>query len=69
VRVFDDPRSILHFLIPLTLTVISPSALLAATIVYLVYEVLEHEPLENKLGDLVEWLTGILVGAFLRLYM
>jgi len=62
VKAFDDPYSWLHFAYAALLAALEPLALIAASIVFVAYQVYEREKWAVKRGDFVEWLTGILAG-------
>ena len=66
---FDDPESTLHFLVAFLLAVLDPLALLSATVAFTGYQLAEREKRARKLGDFIEWLSGILVGAVLRCWL
>ena len=66
VRAFDDPLSFIHMLYAAAVAYLSPTALVAASIIYYAYQSIEKEKLSRKRGDYVEWLVGILVGLIIR---
>lgn len=67
IRLFDDFRSFLH------VAVAALSVLLridiAATVLFLAYELTEDGDRFYLLGDMVEWGIGLFIGAALRLYI
>ena len=63
-RPFDDFLSLLHFSAALVSALLGVDV--SATIAYVFYQLLERERLGRKLGDLVEWLVGLLAGAAAR---
>lgn len=69
VEPFDDPESTIHFLVALVLAILDPLALLSATVAFTGYQLVERERRARKLGDFIEWLSGILVGVILRCWL
>ena len=65
-RAFDDVFSWLHFFVSLLISILSPLASIAATLVFIEYQRWERERRSEKLGDFIEWLAGILFGVILR---
>ena len=63
--VFDDFKSIIHVLLGIITKLIGksfPPLALALIIVFTVYEVLEKDSPENRLGDFIEYLIGYIIG-------
>lgn len=63
--VFDDVKSIIHFLVGLTTSVLRcyiPLLSLAIIALYIMYEVEERDSELNRLGDFVEFVMGFLAG-------
>lgn len=62
VRLFDDWKSTIHFLIPHVMVLDSalgvPAAFPAATAAYIAYQLREREKMAYKAGDFVEYLAG-----------
>jgi len=68
-KAFDDPQSFLHTLYATIIAYISPTALVAASIIYYAYQKYKREKWREKRGDFIEWLTGILIGTLLRILL
>ena len=65
-RVFDDLFSFVHFLVALVLALLDPVSLVAVSIVFVVYQLVEVEKRPYKLGDFVEFMAGVVAGVVLR---
>ena len=63
-KVFDDPLSFIHALASALSVIFNVS--FEATICYLLYQYLDVEFREEKLGDIVEWIVGLIVGGFAK---
>ena len=63
-RAFDDVWSWLHFAAAALSVLLGVEV--AATITYVFYQWIERESLRRKLGDAVEWLSGLIAGAAAR---
>lgn len=63
-RAFDDVFSFLHFLAAALSVILGVET--AATIAYVFYQFIERESLRRKLGDAVEWITGLIAGGIVR---
>jgi len=61
VKIFDDWRSVLHFLAPIPL-VVKPVLLLTVTILFICIELAEKEDFDTFAGDLIEWCLGVYTG-------
>jgi len=59
--------SLAHILAACFLAMFDSELLLAATITYLCYQFYESESVDEKLGDLKEWITGIFLGLLIRI--
>lgn len=57
VQVFDDRKSLFHFLLGF-ITPIWPRFGLITALVYFLWQSWETEKLKNKKGDVLEYLTG-----------
>lgn len=64
---FDDPDSVVHFIIGFLLAAFFPFWFMAVgTLVFLIYEVREKENPISTVGDVVEFLSGGYLGLGLR---
>jgi len=62
---FDDWRSIFHFILGMIVPLISKVSLLLSVIVvsvYVIYQVLDEENAINTIGDIVEFMVGFMIG-------
>ena len=66
VRVFDDWGSLVHFLAAFLLAFFSPAVSIGGSVVYCLYQVYDRDDDGERLGDLIEWLAGLVVGAAAR---
>ena len=67
VKPFDDVFSFLHFLAAALSVLLHVEV--AATLTYVFYQYVEREKLSRKLGDAVEWMCGLIVGAVARMLL
>ena len=68
VRVFDDWASLIHFLVAATLAFFSPAVSVSGTIAYVFYQVYDRDDDGERLGDLIEWLAGLVLGSAARFF-
>ncbi len=72
IKVFDDWKSIIHFLYGIFVSFIlflCPPAGLFLLFIFIIYEIGEKEPLENKIGDFIEFGLGLFIGVVFILFL
>ena len=69
VPVFDDWRSLGHFLIAVVAALLGCLFIPLVVIVFTLYQLLENEDATRKAGDLAEFLLGVATGCSLRLLL
>lgn len=65
VRVFDDWRSLIHLLLGFTAS-LDVAVSIAVSLSYAVYQYIDEDNVEEKKGDYVEYILGVLIGFFVK---
>ena len=64
---FDDLFSYGHLLLAMLCALVGVDV--AATIAYLAYQYLDADDIRTRLGDIAEWVAGLIIGGFLRVLL
>ena len=67
-KIFDDPFSYLHLLYGVITALFLPYSAIIPFI-YIAYQLWERESLRSKIGDMIELVVGVAVGALIRIVL